>query len=418
MRLYQFQQWICQHLSVGTRVRIVTFWYVVSLLVSTRKHSLRHAAEVSGLHSSQFSRLLCHHEQAMADALAHLSKRQARRLVAALKTMKGLPWSIALLIDSTLQGRAGLHTENSQHFNHGCGYMIGHQWTNIALLLNDCLIPLPPIPFYTKKYCKEHKLRYKTEHDRIVEYLKALDLEEYVGAYTPESVVVIMDSGYDAKKIQNTILAKGWHFLGALKSTRGVKSPAQYANTPRSKGWTQISEFFRTHRRLGWQTISLPEKPGTTTRKEFRARHTRGWLKGVGPVNLVCSAWKKRRHGRRKYLACSDLRVTPKQVISGYRLRWRIEIFHKEVKQYLGFEDVAPTRFSSVETHVYLVYCAYIVLQTDIPGCPDTATTICEKQAYIQRVLEKRELSRIRQQLTQFGGLKHFMEELAERLAA
>ncbi len=110
--------------------------------------------------------------------------------------------------------------------------------------------------------------------------------------------------------------------------------------------------------------------------------------------------------------------MTPKQVISGYRLRWRIEIFHKEVTQYLGFEDVAPMRFSSVESHVYLVYCAYIVLQMDIPGCPDTATTICEKQAYIQRILDKRELARIRQQLTQFGGIQKFMEELAERLSA
>ncbi len=127
MRFYQFQQWICQHLSVGTRLRIVTFWYLVSLLVPTRKHSLRPAAEVSGFHSSQFIRLLCNHEQTMADALAHLSKRQVRRLAAALKTMKGLPWSIALLIDSTLQGRAGFHTENSQRFNHGRGSVIGHQ---------------------------------------------------------------------------------------------------------------------------------------------------------------------------------------------------------------------------------------------------------------------------------------------------
>jgi len=418
MRFYQFQQWIGQHLKVGTRVRIITFWYLLSLLVPTRKHSLRHAAEVSGLYPSQFSRLLCNHDQMMADALAHLSKREARRLAAALKTMKGLPWSIAILIDSTLQGRAGLHTENCHCFNHGRGYEIGHQWTNIVLLLNDTLIPLPPIPFYSKNYCKAHHLRYETEHDRIVDYLHTLMLEEYVGPFAPESVVVMMDSGYDAKKIQTTILAKGWHFLGALKRTRGVKSPAQYANTPHTKGWTEIAEFFRTHRRLAWQPICLPKKPGTTARKEFRVRQTRGWLNGVGQGTLVCSEWKRRRHGRRKYLACSDLRVTPKQIVAGYQLRWRIEIFHKEVKQYLGFEDVAPTRFSSVETHVYLVYCAYIVLQMDMPGCPDTVTTVCEKQTYIRRLLDKRDLARIRQQLTQIGGIQQFMEELAARLAA
>ena len=135
-------------------------------------------------------------------------------------------------------------------------------------------------------------------------------------------------------------------------------------------------------------------------------------------VHLVCSEWKKRQHGRRKYLACSDLRVTAKQIISAYQFRWQIEIFHKEVKQYLGFEDVATTSFSSVTPHVHRVYCADIVLQMDIPGCPKSATAICAQQAYIQCVLDTRDVARMCQQLTQFGGLRKFKKELTERLSA
>jgi hypothetical protein len=51
-----------------------------------------------------------------------------------------------MIIDSTLQHRASLHPENSKKFNHGKGYVIGHQWTNIVLIINDMLIPLRPIP--------------------------------------------------------------------------------------------------------------------------------------------------------------------------------------------------------------------------------------------------------------------------------
>jgi hypothetical protein len=41
------------------------------------------------------------------------------------------------------------------------------------------LIPLRPIPFYSKRYCQTHDLKYQSEHERVVEYLRALDLEDY-----------------------------------------------------------------------------------------------------------------------------------------------------------------------------------------------------------------------------------------------
>ena len=74
---------------------------------------------------------------------------------------------------------------------------------------------------------------------------------------------------------------------------------------------------------------------------EFRTRDTIGYLRYVGQVQLVCSELRKRPEGRRKYFACNDMRVTARQIILGYRLRWAIELFHKTVKQHLGFEDVA-----------------------------------------------------------------------------
>ena len=86
-----------------------------------------------------------------------------------------------IIIDSTLQHRASLHPENAKTFNHGKGYVIGHQWTNIVLVLGDMLIPLQPIPFYSKRYCQAHGLAYQSEHERVVAYLRTLDLEDYIG---------------------------------------------------------------------------------------------------------------------------------------------------------------------------------------------------------------------------------------------
>ena len=412
MRFYQLRNWILTQLNVRLRLHMLCFWYLVSLMVDTRKHSLHFAATLSGLNPSQFSKFLRKHHRIAAYTLEDLSQKQAKQLALVLTELDGLPWTMAILIDATLQTRAGLHTENSQRFNHGHGFVIGHQWTNIVLILNGILIPLPPIPFYSKNYCKQLKQTYKSEHDRLVDYLMALDLDAYLGPHHPEQVVVLMDSGYDVKKVQNVILTHHWHFICALKRDRSVKSVVQHAITPRSKGWTGIAQFFKDHRRLRWNPIAVPAKSTKHMRMEFRVRQTSGYLKGVGLVQLVCSEFKKRRNGRRKYLACSDLSVTPKQIIIGYRLRWKIEIFHKHIKQHLGFEHVAPKYFCSVETHVSLVYCAYILLHMDIPGLPHDAGTILDKQVYINAILEKKTIARVLQTLTQFGGVEKYMDEL------
>jgi hypothetical protein len=412
MRFYQFRNWFFWQIPMKLRLKAVVFWYMLSLILETRKHSLKFASVLSGFNPSRFSKFLRNHTGIAAYSLEELSKKQAKRFSKAIKALEGLSWKIAIIIDATLQGRAGLHTQNSQRFNHGQGFVIGHQWTNIVLIINGVLIPLPPIPFYSKNYCKVLGIKYATEHERLVKYLKTLELELYLGPHCSTDVVVLTDSGYDDKKIQNTILEKKWHFIIALKCRRGVKSDSQYLNTPKSTDWGQIAQFFKDHRRLAWQTICVTTKSSKDKRMEFRIKHTIGYLKGVSRVQLVCSEFKKRRLGRRKYLACSDLRVTPKQILIGYRLRWKIEIFHKQIKQHLGFEDIAPKYFCSVETHVYLVYCAYILLHADIPGLPQEAKTILDKQTYIKSILEKRTIARILQILTQFGGVEKYKDEL------
>jgi hypothetical protein len=112
-----------------------------------------------------------------------------------------LPWKTGLLIDSTLHQRSTLHTKSAKRFNHGKGFVIGHQWPNIVLLINEMIIPLPPIAFHSKKYCRKNNLKYKTENESLVEYLAQLNLQDYVGDHNPDEVVVLAHSGYDDKKI-------------------------------------------------------------------------------------------------------------------------------------------------------------------------------------------------------------------------
>ena len=141
------QTWITRRIAVRQRLERICTSYLLFLMVVTTKHSLEEAARFSRVHKSLFSRMLQSHSQVAITTLERLSKTQARQFAKALARLNGLPWKIVIIIDSTLQHRASLYPENAKTFNHGKGYVIGHQWTNIVLVLGDMLIPLRPIPF-------------------------------------------------------------------------------------------------------------------------------------------------------------------------------------------------------------------------------------------------------------------------------
>jgi hypothetical protein len=413
---YTLYTWIARHIGIRPRLERVCVHYLLFLMVATTKHSLEEAARFSALNKSQFSKFLKSHHQTSIYTLENLSKTQARRLSKVLSPSKGLPWKIVIIIDATLQSRSHLRPKNAKRFNHGQGFVIGHQWTNIILILNELLIPLPPIAFYSQSYCLEKGVAYLSEHDRVVAYLSNLNLEDYIGSYDSRDVVVLTDSGYDNKKIEKAISDKQWIFIMALSKTRSVKSEHLYETTSKSKQWSQIAIFFRHHRRLKWQTIRLMTNGKKTKRMEFRIRHTMGYLRYVSKVQLVCSEPRKRPEGRRRYFACNDMRVTARQIMLGYRIRWAVELFHKSVKQHLGFEEVSTSGFDSVISHVHWVYCAYILLHMSPPGVSSQPQSLGDKQRQLRTYLEGKEKRRLLQRLSQIGGVQKFKDEIRQAL--
>ncbi|WP_179136841.1 transposase [Candidatus Entotheonella palauensis] len=191
-----------------------------------------------------------------------------------------------------------------------------------------------------------------------------------------------------------------------------MKSEHLYAITPKSKQWSQVCQFFRNHRRLKWKTIRLMTNGTKRKRMEFRIRSTRAYLRHVGPVQLVCSEPSKRPESRRRYLACNDMRVTARQIMLGYRLRWAVELFHKSVKQHLGFEEVSTSGFDSVISHVHWVYCVYLLLHMSPPGVSDQDKSLGDKQRQLRKYIEDKKKRRLLQKLTRFGGVQQLKDEI------
>jgi len=359
-------------LKVPVRLQCVVHWYLLSLCVDGPKRTQTFAAELSKKDKAQFSRLLNHHQALATDNLNELGKHIARNQTRA-PIVVGTPWTAFIIIDSTLHGRSSRHVQNAQSLSHGEGWVIGHQWTNIILVIGDKIIPLKPIPFYTKNECKRRGIKYKTEPERLDEYLAALNLIEYLGPHASEEVAVLMDSGYDNKQIQNCITKRGWDFVCALKKNRAVKTETEF-QTKRTKA-RQVDTLFRAVKKQSpWETVRVTAAGGKK-RRTFRARQLAGYLRGVSSkVTVVCSE-KHNKKGRR-FFACSNTKVSLGAIIRTYTHRWAVEIFHRICKSHLGMEHAGVVEFDSLVSHVHWVYCAYLLLneinakeRDSIPDC-------------------------------------------------
>ena len=403
-------------LEIPSRLEEVATGYLLSLSLPAPKHTQTFASEVTGLHQTQFSRLLSDHEDLARDNLYRLARTRGHELSENGRDLlvKGGPWRVGVIIDATLHGRSSLHVHNAQRFNHGEGFVIGHQWTNVVLVLNGEVITLPPIPFLSKNECKRLGIAYQTEHEKIVEYLRRLNLRDLIGDHEPGEVLCLVDSGYDSKQIQKACFRKKWDLIGSLKCNRSVQSWSEGKIEPKRK-WIRVDQLFRNHRKQApWQSVRDEVKSGKRKkkRKEFRTRRLMGRLKDVHRVvSLVCS--EKSKGEGRIYLVCSNLDVPLGVVIRAYRRRWLIELFHRAAKSHLGMQDAGVRDFTSQKSHVHWVYCAYLILNAlEVP----TPMGISERQQWVSRRRDAGKIRDLHQLTTQYGGLRTIQNRCHEAL--
>ena len=341
-------------LDFSSRKIQTTAWYLFSIMSPFKKKTTTFIESISGLHSSTISKLLGSEPKAFSDLLNRASRRLLCKLAKNTQPLiKGTKFKIAIIIDATLHERSSKKTDNAQYFNHGKGYVWGHQWTNIVLLVGGYKIPIPPIAFYSKKYCLENNVKYLSENQKVANFIKNFCLK---GLFEPEEVIVLMDSGYDDKKIQQAIISRKWSFICALKSTRKISIV--------DGKWEVIKDYFQDGRRP-WKRLRFLKKSHGKKWCCYQTKHKQGYLKDIRrQVLLICS---RKRNGGVKYFSCSDPKSSPRAVLQLYKLRWKIEIFHREIKSYLGLQDYGAHSFLRLHCHLLLVFLAYLFLCEEFP---------------------------------------------------
>jgi len=365
---------------IPKRLFDVVSGYIFSLTLQMKRHTFRAAADIARLDESRFSAFL--NSPDAPEISRHILNRAARRRLAKAKRIDG---RYVFIIDSTIIGRRGRQVENAQKYHHGSGFANGHKFVNFVLLTPSGVIPIESLPIYTKKYCRENGITYRSEIEVVEEWLSLLKDSSVLPVGRLKQALFLLDAGFDAKVIQRGVLALGADFLMALKCSRTVNGK-------------QVKEFFRTNRRwLPWSTIRLHVGSGPKKKRRiFSIRTaTKSNLKGVGPVTVVCSKTQSRSKKSTKFIVTSDSKLTGRQIVTWYARRWGIETWHRDMKQNYGFIDCKCSRFSAIEAHVNLTLTAYLL-----------AKEKSTKQQTIVDFTRLRELKTFAIEFTKFGGAK------------
>jgi hypothetical protein len=285
------------------------------------------------------------------------------------------------IIDATLVSQAGRKTENTystgdrprrpakgrrygqrKHARKRC-----HSFT-MGLLITPSGLRIPRVrPHYTAEYCQKNGLRPLTTAQIAAEMIR--DLQLPAGA----EVIVLGDAAYDAAVVRQACAARGFEWIFPCNPERvlsgGKPRPKVRSLLKNFSSWKLQTVRFRAgqgawvaYRRLSPHRVGPKAKPRT-----FYVHQERRNVHSVGEVRLLFSTAKpklaKATPDDVKILLTSSTRLSVREVIELYTLRWQIELFFKELKSSLGFHQYRFRKFDAVESWVELALTAFLYLE-------------------------------------------------------
>lgn len=232
-------------------------------------------------------------------------------------------------------------------------YQWGHAFLLAVLRFRGVVIPWA-IPLWApRKFCrsprgKEVGVKFRNSSQLAADVIREFP-EDLAAFYR---VRVLFDCGFLNKTVVDACRERGFHFISVAKSNR-VFFPFGY------KGKRRLSAYGPGVVRTHGKNIQLP---GARRPARFRVATRTGYMRGLGAVQVVFS----QRLSDRSFVALvtDDTELSPRQVVSGYRGRWPIEVTLKLLKQYLGLGQYQTTRYEGLIHHLHLCLISFQLLTT------------------------------------------------------
>jgi len=370
------KRWLAP-LGLNDSTRLLIIRVIAAFLVHTGRMSCLRAGgavRCAPRHRAQISRFLARPRWRQLDINSVLRQHLLEQEVA-----DGL---FIYLLDATLASRSGKTTENTYSTGNRKrrprkGRRYGknkraakncHSFT-MGLLITPSGMRIPFCkPYHTREYCAKKGLVHRTTAEAAADLIRELPLPE--GA----RVVVLGDTAYDAEATRVACRDRNYSWIFPCNPERVLAGPKGQRPKVRSllKDWSSWSRqtirlapgqgAYAVYRRLSRHRIGPKAKTRT-----FDVHQERRRVHSVGEVRLVFSAKEKDLKTATpddvKILMTNDQRLTVRDVIELYSLRWQIELFFKELKSTLGFHQYGFRDFEAVEGWVELALTTFLYLE-------------------------------------------------------
>jgi hypothetical protein len=371
------KQWL-QKSSLNDFARVMVMRIVLAFICHRGRMSCSQAGVAivaESIHRGQVTRFLARRRWQSQDFNAPL--------VAALLQLELINGGRYLfVIDATLCSQAGHKTKNTystgnrqrrprkgrrygknKHARKTC-----HSFT-FGLLISPSGYRIPfQIPHYTKEYCIETGLTHQTTAEAAAQLIRDLPLPD--GA----DVVVLADTAYDAEAVRQACQERDYLWIFPMNPERvyaGPKGQRPKVRT-RLKDWTSLSlrtirlcpstGNYATYRRLSRWRVGPKMKS-----REYHAYQEIQEVQSVGRVQLVFSTMKpdlkKATPDDVKILMTNATDMSLSEVLDLYSTRWQIELFFKELKSTLGFDQYRFQQFEAVEGWVKIAITTILYLE-------------------------------------------------------
>ncbi len=320
-------------LSVLTKPQIKHFLvYLVGLIWLIKFHSTREiAGQVAKTLPDNLQRFL------NGSAKKQLRLQEANENLLAHRANK-LP-EVVTAIDDTTCPREGKEIEGLGIHHSADGLVKGQCAVTCVLKMGGEWLAWAVGGYCPKSSCPKGEFKSKIQ--------LAQDILQDLRQKIRTSMIVLMDSWYTCAPILIPIIEAGWTFVAAIKCNRileinGRKTVVRHlAKGPRT-----------------YKTVRLSKKRKLKVAK--RIVH----LPKVGTVLLFIT---KGGAKETRFLITNNLQMSESEMVMLYSQRFRIEIFHKDIKQHLAFGHVFMRSWQGVQTHWTLVMIAYNLITLSAP---------------------------------------------------
>ena len=251
---------------------------------------------------------------------------------------------IYVIVDDTISEKTA-PSSKAQSPIEGCSFhhshlsnktVYGHQFVTVMLRCGDVVAPYE-IKLYQKGVDKKADSKIEIARKIISTLPKP-----------PEKGYVMADSWYSSRDLFEGAEARGYHYIGAIKSNRVI-----YPKGYKREG-IQIGAFAKT--------LKLNQLDLVTVGNERYYMYTYlGRINGCNKVKIIITWPEGAVFNPRamKAFVSLDIHMSGKQIANHYLNRWPIEVFFRETKRNLGLDGYQIRKKEGIQRYMYLLMLGY-----------------------------------------------------------